>query len=412
MDNKNLIKPMDKTEKVLLFVMIYLVLSVVCFLWLHFALYSKTVFSDMAETLSYCIIDNPYSGEYGIRSIYPPFAYLPFYLFALIAYKPLTQYEQGVISLFQLNKEPAFLVSFILFYIICLGLIMFLSAKLSGFKGKKLVYLLISIACFGPILHCFCRGNNIISCLVFVMLFFWLYNSGKRWHKEIANLCLACAIAIKIYPILIVLFFIKDRRFMDLLKTIGYSLFLIFIPFLLIDGGFGNLSHIWNNFTVFNTGQERQLDTVNISLDAFASWFSILLGLGQTAFYPILSKVLRFGLVLTTIITFAVCGKSKLKMQVILCALLTYEMFMGVSYAYTLIFLIIPIIEYFKEYENISKINKWYYGICFLIISFPLFAGLKEFTGVRIVLIALVVKAVADIILDEIKQRKKIKEVV
>lgn len=401
----------NKVQKILFWTTIAFTVIFALASYFLFILQSGRVFSDFAETLSYCIVKNPYSGEYAnIHSIYPPFAYLPFYLFALIAKKPISAYLAGEFTLSQLCDQPTFILSFVLFFVLCLAVVLFLAAKISKFKGKKLAYLLICITLFSPILYSFVRGNNIISALILIMLFFWLYNSEKRWHREIANLCLAGAIAIKIYPILIILFFIKDRRFLDLLKTIGYALVLLFIPFLLVDGGFGNIKHIWNNFTKFNSGESRQLNKTNISLDALASSISLTLadwtGSNMDGLYSILSKILRFGLVLSTIVTFILSKKSKLIMQTILLSLLTYELFMGVSYSYTLIFLTIPIIYFLKDFDNYSLFDKLFYGICFLFIACPIFACIKDFRLIRYVLLILAVKAIVDLIIDFSRQRK------
>lgn len=210
--------------------------------------------SDWAETMSYCIVGNPYEG-YGIHSIYPPFAYLPFYLFALICKNPLNAYLAGELPLATMYKQPLFVLSYVLFFVIMMAIILFVVAKMSKLKGKSLAYLLISVFCFGPFVYTFGRGNNIISVAVLVLIFFWLYNNEKWWARELGNLALAGAVAIKIYPAILLLFFLKDHKWLDLVKTLVYSLILIFIPFLFIEGGFGNIKHIWNNFTMFNSGK-------------------------------------------------------------------------------------------------------------------------------------------------------------
>jgi len=310
-----------------------------------------------------------------------------------------------------LVKSPTYIVSFILFYAICLALVLFLTAKISKFKGKKLAWLLIIVATFAPVLYIFFRGNNIIAALIFVMLFFWLYNSEKRWQREIANLCLACAIAIKIYPIVIVLFFIKDRRFLDMLKTILYSLVLLSIPFLLIEGGFGNIKHIWENFTKFNSGEGRNEAWSNISFDSLASKiaeFFGLFGIVTGGIYSILSKLFRFGMLITTIVVFILAKKSKKQMQSILLALLTYELFMGVSYAYTLSFLIVPLTMYLMDFENLSKLDKWFYGICFAVIAVPAQACFSFFFLSQIACASLLIKCYIDLI-NDFKENRKLK---
>ena len=238
------------------------------------------------------------------------------------------------------------------------------------------------------------------------MLFFWLYKSDKKWQREIANLCLACAVAIKIYPIILIIFFLKDRRFLDMLKTVLYSLILLFIPFLLIDGGFSNIKLIWRNFKKFNSGEGRDMAWTNISLDSLASKISMLFG--SKALHGILSKLFRFGALITSIITLCLAKNSKKEMQTILIALLTYELFMGVSYAYTLTFLVYPLIMYFNNFDELSKLDKIYYGICFAFIGFSPFASFSFFLLTSISAVCILIKSYVDIIL-EFKSNKKLK---
>ena len=84
------------------------------------------LFSDFAETLSYCIIDNPYRNDFGINSIYPPFAYLIFYPFALICKSPLEGIVNGTISLTEIKCYPYFVISYLLYLLPSLSLLLFL----------------------------------------------------------------------------------------------------------------------------------------------------------------------------------------------------------------------------------------------------------------------------------------------
>lgn len=68
----------DKIEKILFWTMIVSVVTFVAALIIYVVANWGGMFSDFAETLSYCIVKNPYTGEYGnpaIHSIYPPFAF-------------------------------------------------------------------------------------------------------------------------------------------------------------------------------------------------------------------------------------------------------------------------------------------------------------------------------------------------
>lgn len=370
-------------------------------------LYGKYLFSDFAETLSYCIAKNPYNGESGIHSIYPPFAYLIFFPFALICKQPLQQMLNGEIALGYMYQNKLFVFSFILYFIINMALILLVVAKMSKLKGKNLVYLLIIVGCFGPFIYAFGRANVILTAGLFALVFFWLYNSEKRWQRELANLALACSIATKIYPIILVIFFLKDRRFLDLLKTIGYSVALLILPFALIDGGFGNILEIWNNFTHFNSGEGRNGDMSNISLDALAYKLTYAV---NPNIYPLVSSITRHGLLLTALVTLVFSKGSKKTMQCMIVSICTYELWQGVSYGYTMLFLVAPIVLFLVNFDELSKLDKYYYGVCFAIITAQIFYVFNFFALQSIALVALVVKAIVDLIIDNVKRKKETKQ--
>lgn len=367
------------------------------------ALSGKILFSDFAETISYCIAKNPYSGESGIRSIYPPFAYLPFYPFALICKGPLQDMLDGNIALNEMYSNGLFVFSYILYFVINLGLILYFVAKLSKLKGKNLAYLLITVSCFGPILYVFLRANVIITACLFTLMFFYFYNSESKWKREIANICLAGAIAVKIYPALICVYFLKDKRFKDLGKTLLYAFLLLFLPFALIDEGFGNIEHIWNNFTVFNSGQGREGDFSNISLHSLL--YKFIGGLG--GLFGIVSPLLRHGMVVMAIVVLLLSKRTNKIMQCMLVSLGVYALWQGVSYAYTMTYILIPLILYFNNFDEFSNFDKWYYGICYALIGCSVFYVFGYFILQSIALTAIVVKSFIDLIKDISKNKKE-----
>ena len=412
---KNLFK-FNTRENVLKFVCVcsvfLFVLTIIASIVIHaidentvLILFDKKLFSDFAEDLSYCIVDNPYKNEYNIHSIYPPFAYLIFYPFALICSGSLEQLVKGEISLMDMKNSPSFVCSYILYYLINIVIILLIVKKMSGFKVKESIYLLITVFCFGPLIYCFGRGNVLITALLFALLFFYMYDSEKRWVRELANLCLACSVAIKIYPIILLFFFFKERRFLDFVKTLVYSLILLFIPFLLTKGGFNNIKEIWNNFTHFNGGEGRNLDFSNISLDSTISKFVYLLEIitksDLKALQGILSKLGRFSLLIVAIVLPLLRKNSKLVMQFMILSICTYELFQGVAYGYTMLILVAPIVIYFKNFDSFSKEDKLFYGICLAIIAMQPFYAFKNYIVQAITLIVLVVKAIKDIVKDK-----------
>ena len=369
----------------------------------------RPIFSDFAEVMAYCF--NPQRYESGI--IYPPIAYLIYIPFALICKDHALAWINGEMSLRLYSEQTSTIIAFIIYFIISTALLLLVIAKITKFKGKKLTYLLISVVCFGPYFYAFCRGNIIINCLALLLVFFWLYNSGKRWQRELANVCLGLVMAIKIYPIFLLIFFVKDRRFLDLLKSLVYGLLFLFVPFLFIRGGFYNIPIMWDNCFGFKGDVVRTAAYNNISFDSLFNQFNILLekifSRDMSAFTSILTKLAKYSLIVGTIVLFACSKKSKLYMQVMMLSIFCYILFQNVSYGYTMIYLIVPILYYFMNFDSFSKFDKWFYGVCFALIAFPLFYTFLYWTLQAFVMFVLVIKCVVDLIIDDVKIHKQTK---
>ena len=58
----------DKVEEILFFVMLLAIFSFIIGV-VFYSAFGQSTFSDFAETLSFCIVKNPYTGEYGTPTI-------------------------------------------------------------------------------------------------------------------------------------------------------------------------------------------------------------------------------------------------------------------------------------------------------------------------------------------------------
>ena len=216
------------------------------------------LFSDFAEVLTYGMVKNPYDGSGGvdpygaaggITSIYPPISYLIFLPFLIFCRQDIQDLLDGKIDLSGIASRPMFVVAYVIYFVITLALILWVLAKMTKLTGKNLFYLLGSIIFSGPIFYLFIRGNIILTAGLLTLVFFWLYQSEKRWQRELAYLCLALAIAIKIYPVIIALVLLKERRWVDLVKTGFYAMLFVFVPFVFVAGGLiDNIKCILNSY--------------------------------------------------------------------------------------------------------------------------------------------------------------------
>lgn len=383
-------------------------------------------FSDFAETLSFAICPNPYTGEYGFRSIYPPLSFLVFYPFALICLGPLKQYVAGTITLEQLSANPLFILSFVIYYLINLAIIMYVAAKFTKLKGKNLVFLLGILFCFGPLLFEFLRANNTLTTCILTLLFFYLNNSETRWKREVSYACLAGAVCTKIYPALIIFYLIyKEKgweKLFAVLKTLAYALILIFVPFLFIEGGFSNIAVLWGNFRGFSGDgtSSQSLDgmigfidslgptqwTTNISIETVVFWFceglsAIFGGADMSLIHSMLSTVLRYGLLLCAAVLPFISFKSSKNKEFVALAVGSYLLFPGVCNGYCMTLMIIPFLFMIRDWDNMKFSDKVFYSVCYFIIANPFFFSFGVFIPSSIATIVLVVKCIVDIIADD-----------
>lgn len=390
-------------------------------------------FSDFAETLSYAICPNPYTGKYGIWTIYPPLSFLIFYPFTWICSSALNKYVAGEITLAQLSAEPTFIISFVLFYLLSLAVIMYVVARWTRFKGKNLLYVLGITFVFGPLLFEFIRANNTLLLFVLALLFFYLHQSDKRWKKELSYVCLAGAICMKIYPALMIFYLVyrekKLEKLWSVLKTLAYALFLIFVPFALVEGGFSNISALWNNFRGFTGPSEtavRSFDglagfianltptqwTTNISIETVVFWFckglsAMFCGADMGVLHTLLSSVMRYGLLIFAIVLPFVSFKSNKYKEFVTLAVGSYLLFPGVCNGYCMMLMMIPFVLTVLDWNNMNFKEKVFYSVCYFIIANPFFFSFGVFIPSAVATIVVVVKCIVDIVKDDVRLFKE-----
>ena len=372
---------------------------------------ATTLFSDFAETLSYALCPNPYNGDYGFHSIYPPLSFLIFYPFTWFCQGALNEYSAGNITLAELSANAGFIVSFLLYYIINLAIIMFVVAKFTKLKGKNLFYLLSIIFCFGPLLFEFVRANNTLTVCTFTLLFFFFNSRNKIWMREVSYVFLAGAICMKIYPIFIMFYILwrgeKWEKLWGVLKVLAYTLVVVFVSFLFIEGGFSNIPILLSNVTGFSSGGATTWGS-NVSFDTIVYYLCLALstifgGADMSIPHTILSTLLRYGLVVLAFVLPLISFKSKKYKEFVTLAVGTYLLFPGVCNGYCLTVMIIPFITMLLDWNNMKFWEKIFYTVCYGLIICPIFYTYGFFLTSAIAVAVIVIKSVVDIIRDDVR---------
>jgi hypothetical protein len=155
-------------------------------------------FTDYDNMILMCRNLNPY--HEGSRSGYPPLANLLYYLFSPYSMR----------------------FGYFLFVIPPVIFLAWISKRiLGGFSSLQQWLTLIFVLLFSyPFLFTFDRGNLEFYLMISTGGFLVWYDAKGAALRNASCFCLAAAIALKIYPALFLLLFVKDRRFLDLLKVL------------------------------------------------------------------------------------------------------------------------------------------------------------------------------------------------
>ena len=175
-------------------------------------------YSPMAKNIS-----NTYLPPF--FSNYPPLANLIF-----VVLRKITRVE--VDGEFVIPNQQVY-ACFGVFLILCVLQIFWMTTKWLSKKDESIInYLLMFLLLIsGPFLFLYDRGNILVGVIGLVGYFLFYYDSEDRWKRNIAKICIAVAIAIKIYPVIYLLVYIKNRQWKETRDTVLITTIFYIVPF-------------------------------------------------------------------------------------------------------------------------------------------------------------------------------------
>ena len=227
------------------------------------------IFSDFVEIMNASLKKSPYLTN---GTSYPPLAVIVLYPFAWICRGVFSTYSDVTLTLDELTarviQHPEFWVSIVAFFLLSIGAIWLIITKkyqLDPIASLKAVALLVLSA---PCVYAIMRGNTIYFALIFSLLFLLLYEHPKAYLREIGCLCLVLAGCIKIYPLFLGVFLLKQKRFFAAARVAVYFFVIFFLSFRLFHSGVEGVNPFFNNLTEFMFDEERLLSLRNLSLSS------------------------------------------------------------------------------------------------------------------------------------------------
>lgn len=118
------------------------------------------------------------------------------------------------------------------------------------------------------------RANIIILCAAMVCYYLAYMNSPVKWKRIFALLCLCVVSVIKIYPFLLGLFLLKDRRYKAIAACVVMTLLLIFVPFTFFKGGLDNIDQLLLNLETFAENYDPFRRFARFGLPSLVAWLS------------------------------------------------------------------------------------------------------------------------------------------
>lgn len=287
--------------------------------------------------------------------VYPPLATIFYHL--LIKLFPNVELPVDDFTVFTYSFEGCYvLMLFYLFSII--PLVVMCYNYIQGTVKEKTFFCLAIIAT-SPVIFAIQRGNMVLLALELTMFFYFSYTSKDKVIRELGLWSLAIAAAIKLYPAIFGLLLLKNRQWKEAFKCVLYGLILLFVPMLFFNDQNVILLMI-NNLTT-NSGNSTwySLSLKFVLKIFYSSFFNTDSQYFNLLYYPIL-------LVYILLSAFLFIFSSKKWHLSFICVLFCISL-PEISWPYTSIFFIIPLIELLNSKKDKFDILSFAFLICHMV---------------------------------------------
>ena len=329
---------------------------------------TEDTFMDFFNSLYHVKDLNPYGPA--VLGIYPALSYV-FYAVFMRAI-PRDVMEMGG---FAVRGSQEGQLVFIIYMVI--AVVMFSYIFYKNKKGKEIEKVLFILGLFftTPFIFTFERGNSVLYAMIFMAIYIFYYDSDSKGLRELAYISLAVAASIKIYPAILGLLLIKDKRYKDAIRCVIYGVVIFVVPFIFF-GGFTKIFVMLKSIFATNGAFNALGYGYKVNMSNTLNMILAFLGINNS----ILNKIINYLPYLILIFSaIAACYlKVKWKAVALLSSLLVAVP--GFSYIYSLIFMTVPVILFLDDKENRNKLD-WVYMLLFAAQFIPVFRGVHSIFG-------------------------------
>ncbi len=278
------------------------------------------------------------------NACFPPLAYL---MYAFLA--RCVGYQADDPTDTKIHKAAFYnMTVYILFTAVCIILLVYAVSLFIKKKGfiNQVVFPCILIFTYPVCCAAIQRGNSVLLAVPLIAIAIAWRNDGSRLKRELALVIIAVAAGLKIYPALLGLLYIKERRWKETLRLLIYGVILFFVPFIFFGGLEGFKTFLQ---TLINLGGEVHRSSFSGMIEAATK------GLFGKTIHEFTVMMQQLFLVLC-LVTFFIT-KDKWGEILSLCSLMA--VYISSSWMYTCVYIIPVVLVFFAEKdEKPIRINK------------------------------------------------------
>ena len=274
-------------------------------------------------------------GQTTYMPLFPPLAYGMYHLL----YRLTAIQGEWTGALPEAEQIPGALSVFSI-YLIFNALLLFVAIEMTGQRNRKRDWMIFTLLMLSAIFagSGFLTGNSTMLVLGLLMIGLQLRDSASALRREAGLWLLATCVALKLYPAVFGLLYLKEKRYKELLRLILYSLLLLFVPFVFFGGVSGVQAWVDN---LLNTMQTSDYGRPQYLQGIFATLIRWITG-GEAGLW---GKLLTIAVCLGWV-WLAWRSESKQRTMFFLICLMVF--FPSNSFRYTLSYFAIPLVMLLK----------------------------------------------------------------
>ena len=313
-----------------------------------------------------CIKGNIYWNRktlYGDGSIYPPLANLIYVLISrCMSISTLKEIKKfSAVNDIKSLQECA--LYFVLYMNVLLIAYFCICTKLKKGSDTEKVLFATGMLFTIPFIYQFERANIIFLALILLMLFLLWKDSDNKIKREMALVALAASAGIKIYPAIFGVLLLKEKRYKEAARLVIYGIIFFTVPFIFFGGIQKNLVLLLHNLT--NTAGQFSSTRLGCQLDFSTTFKFLFRKMGSQGNFIV--GTLRMILAILGVVSVFCLKKTWKTILLMVCLIIGVP---SISYTYTAIFMILPIIYFLDS----GEIKKWdlLYLVGMLLVMVPI----------------------------------------